>query len=275
MRITDFDLYKDLLREESGLYLTPDKSYFLDSRLSPVAKKWGYPSLEAMTVSLQVMPDKALVADIVEAMTINETSFFHDTRPFHIFRDTVMPYLLKNKNPKDPIRIWCAGASSGQEPYSIGITLLEMPGALENHDIEILATDISHEMLEHAREGLYTQFEAQRGLPASMLIKHFSLKDEKWQINDSVRALVRHQYFNLLGPMTKLGKFNVIFCRNVLSYFDEKTQRDVLEKIAAQLDPDGFLFMGSQENAARITTSFAPVPGLSGLYAKPGGAHVK
>ncbi len=270
MRIVDFDIYKDLLKEKSGLVLSSDKSYLLDSRLSPIAKKWGYPSIDAMTVALQGVPDKDLVNDIVEAMTTNETSFFRDTRPFDTLRNTVLPYLHENRATKRSINTWCAAASSGQEPYSIRLILKEMESKFAGWKTDILATDISHEILEQAREGVYSQFEVQRGLPIQTLMSNFTQIDEKWQINEEIRRSVRYDYFNLLDSMSGLGTFDVIFCRNVLIYFDEPTKKDILERMAAQLPDDGFLFLGGAETVLGITEAFKPIPDKRGLYAKEG-----
>ena len=235
MKITDFDIYKDLLKEKSGLVLSQDKSYLVESRLNPVAKKWGYDSLEAMTMTLQGVPDKELVRDIVEAMTTNETSFFRDSRPFDLFKDTVLKYMKEARAPRRRLRIWCAAASSGQEPYTIAMLLKEAAMEFPGWSFEIIATDISHDILNLAREGRYTQFEVQRGLPIQLLMKYFTQDGDRWQIKDDIRKMVKYDYFNLLDPMTKLGTFDIIFCRNVLIYFDEQTKGAVLNKMAQQI----------------------------------------
>ena len=273
MKITDFELYKDLLKEKSGLVLTQDKSYLLESRLNPVAKKWGYDSLDAMTMVMQGVPDKDLVRDIVEAMTTNETSFFRDMRPFDTFKDTVLEY-MKGARKNKTIRIWCAAASSGQEPYTLAILLNEAAEQFPGWNFEIYATDISEDILEQAREAGYTQFEVQRGMPIQLLMKYFTQDGEKWLLNDEIKKMVKFEYFNLLDPMTKLGIFDVIFCRNVLIYFDEETKGDVLEKMSQQIEKDGFLFLGGAETVIGITDSFAPVPDKRGLYATQDSPHL-
>ena len=273
MKITDFELYKDLLKEKSGLVLSQDKSYLLESRLNPVAKKWGYDSLDAMTMVMQGVPDKDLIKDIVEAMTTNETSFFRDMRPFDTFKDTVLEY-MKGERKNKKIRIWCAAASSGQEPYTLAILLSEAAAQFPGWNFEIYATDISEDILEQAREANYTQFEVQRGLPITLLMKYFTQNGEKWQLNDDIRNMVKYEYFNLLDPMTKLGTFDVIFCRNVLIYFDEETKGDVLDKMSQQIEKDGFLFLGGAETVIGITESFVPVPDKRGLYAIQGSPHL-
>lgn len=273
MRITAFDIYRDLLKERSGLIITPDKSYLLESRLGPVAKKWGYPSMDAMTIALQGVPDAQLVNDVVEAMTTNETSFFRDSRPFDIFRDKVLPYFEKNR-PSKKIRIWCAASSTGQEPYSLSMLLKETEARRPGWRTEILATDISNEVLEQARQGVYSQFEVQRGLPVTLLVKYFVQDDKKWTLNKTITSMVKYEYFNLLGPMTALGKFDLIMCRNVLIYFDEKTKRDVLERMANQVEKDSFLFLGGAETVLGITDAFVPLTNLRGVYVRKDSPHL-
>ncbi len=273
MRITDFDIYRDMLKEKSGLVLTQDKSYLLDSRLNPVAKKWGYESIDAMTNVLRGVPPKDLITDIVEAMTTNETSFFRDIRPFNVFKDYVLPYFKEQSSRGNKLRIWCAASSSGQEPYSISLTLREEEAKMPGWRYEIVATDISHEILEQAKGGLFTQFEVQRGLPVQMLMKYFTQQDDKWQLNDDIRGMVKFDYFNLLDSMAKLGKFDIIFCRNVLIYFDQPTKKDILERMSTQLADDGLLFLGGAETVLGITDAFQTVPEQRGLYAKPGSVH--
>ncbi|NCC22454.1 MAG: chemotaxis protein CheR [Alphaproteobacteria bacterium] len=273
MRIGDFDFYRELLIGKSGLVLTPDKCYLLDSRLTPVAKKWGYPSLDAMTIALRGVADRKLVTDVVEAMTTNETSFFRDKRPFELFEKHVLPYLAKTRASKRSIRIWCAASSSGQEPYSLGMILKENDRMFPGWRFDIHATDISNEILDHARAGLYTQFEVQRGLPIQLLLKYFTQQGEKWQLSDAVRKMVRFENFNLLESLKPLGQFDVVFCRNVLIYFDEKTKRKVLEGITEILAPDGFLFLGGAETVLGITDRFKPMPNQRGLYVLSGSGH--
>lgn len=275
MRITDFDLYKNLLKEKSGLVLPPDKSYLLDSRLSPIAKKWGYPSLEALTKALQGVPDKDLVNDIVESMTTNETSFFRDSRPFDLFKDFVLPYILEKRAGQKQMKIWCAAASSGQEPYSLSMILKDLEATgFQGWDTDILATDISNEITEQARDGIYSQFEAQRGLPIQMLMKYFTQIDDKWQIKDEIRQMVRYDIFNLLDDMAGLGTFDIIFCRNVLVYFDKATKTQVLGKLARQLAPDGFLFIGETETTSGISDDFVPLPDKRDLCVHKDSVHL-
>ncbi len=266
MKLADFEIYRVLLQERSGLALQPDKSYLLDSRLTPIARKWNFPNLEAMTLQLRGFPQEAMVKDIVEAMTTNETFFFRDSKPFQLFEDTILPHMLKARGLKKTLRIWCAAASSGQEPYSLAMILKEKAASLPGWKFEIIATDISDEILTTARQGLYSQFEVQRGLPIQYLMKYFTKAEEKWQLKDEIRNMVKFSNFNLLNDMTRLGNFDVVFCRNVLIYFDEPTKKKVLERISARLEKDGFLLLGGAETIFGLTDKFKPMPEKRGLY---------
>ncbi len=274
MKITDFELYKDLLKSKSGLVLSQDKSYLLESRLNPVAKKWGYDSLDAMTMTMQGVPDPELITDIIEAMTTNETSFFRDSRPFDMFKDVVLAH-VKQARPQKKIKIWCAAASSGQEPYTLAMLLKEAASDFPGWSFEIYATDISNEILNQAREAKYSQFEVQRGLPIQLLMKYFIQDGDKWQLNDEIRGMVKYDYFNLMEPMSKLGTYDIIFCRNVLIYFDEETKGKILGDMAGHIEKDGFLFLGGAETVLGITDAFKPVPGQRGLYAVEGSEHLE
>lgn len=270
MKISNFELYKSLLYERSGLVITPDKSYLLDSRLTPVARKWNFTSLEMMTLHLRALPEEKLIKDIVEAMTTNETSFFRDSRPFQMFQDAILPAMMERRASRKTIRIWCAASSSGQEPYSLAMILKEKEAQFKGWRFEIIATDISDEFLDQARKATYSQFEVQRGLPIQYLMKYFTQVGELWQLKDEIRNMVKFSNFNLLDSMASLGRFDIVFCRNVLIYFDEKNKAAILEKIANQMENDGFLVLGGAETVLGITKAFAPTPEQRGLYIKAG-----
>ena len=275
MKLTDFDIYRTLLKDRSGLVITEDKVYLLESRLGPVAKKWGYNSLETMTIALQGVPDKDLIVDIVEAMTTNETSFFRDSRPFDMFKDHLLKYMKDARNTQKRLRIWCAAASSGQEPYSLAMILKEAAAEYPGWSFDILATDISNEILDQARQGLYSQFEVQRGLPIQMLMKYFEQQpDQKWKITNEIKNMVKYDNFNLLAPMTALGNFDIIFCRNVLIYFDEATKGDILTRMSKIIAPDGFLMLGGAETVMGITDEFVPLPDKRGVYVTKTSSHL-
>ena len=273
MRITDFDIYRDILKARSGLSITQDKAYLLDSRLTPVAKKWGYASLEGLTMALRGVPDEEVIKDIVEAMTTNETFFFRDQKPFDLFANTVLPYLAKHRKKKSTVRIWCAASSTGQEPYSLAILLKEHAALIENLNVEIIATDIADKVLNTAREGFFSQFEVQRGMPVQLLLKYFTTEGDGWRLNEDLRSMVKFEKFNLLDDMASKGQFDVVFCRNVLIYFDEATKSDILNRISNQMAPDSFLFLGGAETIIGLTESFKPLAERRGLYVLQDSAH--
>lgn len=268
MQPNDFELYKNLLKEKSGLTLTPDKAYLLDSRLTPVSRKHNFATLELMTSSLRSSPKTEMVKDIVEAMTTNETSFYRDTKPFDQFRDIILPHLMKTR-PGKHVRIWCAASSTGQEPYSLAMLIKEQGAKLAGWTFEIHATDISTEVLDTAKKGEYSQFEVQRGLPIQMLMKYFEQKGDRWFLKPEIKSMVQYKYFNLLTPMAMLGKFDIIFCRNVLIYFDRETKATVLQNMSALLPPDGMLMLGGAETVLGITEAFKPLENTRGIYVKP------
>lgn len=275
MNITDFDIYKDLLKKSSGLVLTQDKIYLIESRLNPLAKKWGFSDIGEMTNALRGVPSKELIVDIVEAMTTNETSFFRDTKPFDIFKNTVLQYFKNNPGRSKNIRIWCAASSSGQEPYSLAMILKEEMAKMPGWNFKIVATDISYDILDQAKEGVYTQFEVQRGLPITLLMKYFTQDGDKWCVSQDIKDMVEYKHFNLLDSMSGLGAFDIIFCRNVLIYFDQDTKREVLVNMHKLIPEDGFLFLGGAETVLGITDDFKAMPDNRGLYVKEQSAHVK
>ena len=266
MRVEDFQFLSTLIKQSSGLVLTEDKSYLLESRLMPVARKRGLKGLDELVDTLRSHNEEALVQEVTEAMTTNESFFFRDIKPFDLFRDQVIPQLLKSCSDKRAFRVWCAAASSGQEPYSLAITLMEQAHKLAGWRTEILGTDISRDILEKAKSGLYSQFEVQRGLPIQLLLKHFEKKDDMWQASSALRTMVQYKELNLLGDMQGMGKFDVVFCRNVLIYFDQETKGQVLEKISKQMTPDGVLFLGGAETVLGISDLFKPIPNYRGVY---------
>jgi len=266
MKTEDFNMFRKLLRQRSGLVLGDEKAYLLESRLLPVARRHGLRGLEDVARKVRTEPSEAFFAEITEAMTTNESFFFRDVKPFDQFRDHVLPDLLASRADRKQIRIWCAAASSGQESYSLAMLLKEAEAQLTGWRTDIMATDISREILVRAREGTYSQFEVQRGLAIQLLVKYFSKEGEHWRISPHLRNMVRFQEFNLLDDFAPLGTFDVVFCRNVLIYFDLETKKQVLEKIARMLPPDGVVFLGSSETVLGLTDSLQPVPGLHGIY---------
>jgi len=264
----DYEYLRKLLRERSGLVLAPEKQYLIESRLMPVARRASCASITDLVRRLREPGSEPLKAEITEAMTINESFFFRDKIPFDRFRDTVLPALLSARAHTKRFRIWCAAASTGQEPYSLAMMLKSVQEKFSGWRIEILATDISHDVLEKARAGIYSQFEVQRGLPIQMLMQHFEQVGEQWRLSEAIRKMVQFRQLNLLADFAALGTFDVVFCRNVLIYFDQATKTGVLERIYRQLAPDGFLLMGAAETVVGLTDIFVPLAEKRGLYVR-------
>jgi chemotaxis protein methyltransferase CheR len=262
----DFDFIRHLVRQRSGLVLSAEKQYLVESRLLPVVRKRGLGTLAELVRMLRLGGASPLETTVVEAMTTNESFFFRDKLPFEYFSNLVMPALLKARARERRIRVWCTAAATGQEPYSLAMALLDMKAELAGWRVEILATDISNEALGKARAGLYTQFEVQRGLPIQRLVAHFAQLGEVWQIAPEIRSMVTYRYFNLLEDFTGFGVFDVIFCRNVLIYFDQVTKTDVLNRLARVVANDGYLLLGAAETVVGLTTAFRPMPEQRGIY---------
>jgi chemotaxis protein methyltransferase CheR len=266
MNIDDFNLLSKLIKDRSGLTLTKDKAYLLESRLLPVARKWNLKSLDELVMRLRTRSEAGLVRDVVEAMTTNESFFFRDIKPFDQFKQVVLPYMLQARGTTRNIKVWSAACSSGQEPYTLSMMLKEERMKLTGWNVDILATDLSTDILAKAQAGLYSQFEVQRGLPIQLLVKYFKQAGDRWQIDSAIREMVRYRPFNLLDDLSGLGQFDVIFCRNVLIYFDQPTKQMVLERMAKQLAPDGFLYLGGAETVVGITDKFQPMANHRGIY---------
>jgi chemotaxis protein methyltransferase CheR len=261
----DYEYLRRFLRERSGLDLSSDKQYLVESRLVPLAVRAGLSGIAELVQKMR-SGGEALAADVVEAMTTNETFFFRDRIPFDHLRATILPELLQARAGRRSLRIWCAASSTGQEPYSIAMCLKDMGAALAGWRIEILATDLSAAVLEKSKAGIFSQFEVQRGLPIQMLVRHFTQVGEFWQLNASIRAMVQHRQLNLLHDFAHLGQFDLIFCRNVLIYFDQETKTGTFGRLARQLESDGFLVLGAAETVVGLTDAFRPLPERRGLY---------
>ena len=270
MNDTAFAFLAEFLLARSGLALRREKEYLLNGRLIPVAQSIGLESLEDLVALLRTGGDLSLEDAVTEAMTTNETSFFRDKSPFDDFKNTLLPELITARRSLRRMRIWCAAASTGQEHYSVAMILKDHFPELYSWDVEILGTDLSPAVLKRAEDGVYTQFEVQRGLPIQLLVKHFESSDNGWRINDDLTAGVSFKPLNLLDGFSHLGLFDVVFCRNVLIYFDTETKCDILERMQRALAPDGYLILGGSETVMGITeclAKYGPCP--SGVYVHP------
>jgi chemotaxis protein methyltransferase CheR len=257
---SDYEFLRKYLKDRSGLALSDEKQYLLVGRLDPIAKRYNLAGLPALVGALRNAPSGPIGDAVVDAMTTNESLFFRDKRPFELLSSSMLPTLVRSRPAGRPLRIWCAASSTGQEPYSIAMTLQENAAILGGRKVEIVATDLSTEVLERAQSGIYNQFEVQRGLPINHMLKYFSKVGDQWQVSPALRAMVSFRKLNLLHPFFGLGTFDIVFCRNVLIYFDAPTKGDVLERIAAITAPDGYLFLGGAETVLGLTDAFVSAP---------------
>ena len=266
MNPQDYDFLRKLLKERSGLDLSADKQYLVESRLLPLARRLSLGGISDLVLKMKGMGAESLISDVVEAMTTNETFFFRDKVPFDHLREEMLPALLQARAARRSLRIWCAASSTGQEPYSIAMTLKELGPAVAGWRFEIIATDLSPQVLEKSKSGLFSQFEVQRGLPIQLLVKYFKQAGEVWELSPEIRAMVQHRQLNLLHDFSSLGTFDIVFCRNVLIYFDQTTKVGILERIAKRLEPDGYLTLGAAETVVGLTDAFKPHNSRRGVY---------
>jgi chemotaxis protein methyltransferase CheR len=255
----------DLVRGRSGVVIDTSKTYVIETRLAPVARREGFASIAEMIQELSRRREPALTWAVVEALSSTETQFFRDKLPFQQMREHILPALA----PACPggLKVWSVGCSTGQEPYSLAMLAEEESGRFPGLQIDILAADLSERCLEKAHAGLYTQFEVQRGLPARSLVKYFDKIDEAWVLSPRIRHRVRFARMNLLTDVRGAGPFDVIFCRNILSAFDEPTRQSVLEALAGALADHGYLVLGLSE-VFHLVKALRPVPGRPGLYTR-------
>jgi len=261
----DYEYLRKFLKERSGLDLSADKQYLVESRLVPLARKANLAGIPELVQKMKSGAE-ALTVEVVEAMTTNETFFFRDKIPFDHLKEAVLPALVQARAARRSLRIWCAASSTGQEPYSIAMCLKEAGPMLAGWRTEIVATDLSQEVLEKSKAGIYSQFEVQRGLPIQMLVKYFTQNGELWQLKSEIRGMVQHRQLNLLQDFSHLGTFDIVFCRNVLIYFDQDTTANIFGRMARMLEPDGVLALGAAESVVGITNAFKPYPDRRGLY---------
>lgn len=265
MTPSEFQFLSDFIRRTSGIVLTPDKTYLLESRLAPVLRAHRCQGFSELIAGLKAgLP--AVVRQVTDALTTNETSFFRDITPFNLFRQVVLPSLLVSRRSQGRFRLWSAACSTGQEPYSLAMILAEERARLEGWNWEIVATDLCSEALAKAKVGVYSQFEVQRGMPTPLLLKYFAKHGEAWRVKDELRPRIQFCPFNLLEDPSALGQFDVVFCRNVLIYFDLPTKVKVLSNIGRHLARDGYLFLGGAETVIGISDRFVPEDGVRGLY---------
>lgn len=266
----EYDFIRDLVKTRAGIVLEAGKEYLVESRLTPLMRREGYPAIDKMLTAMKSGPTAlALTQKVVEAMTTNETSFFRDTHPFEALRDSVIPEIVKRRAATRTVNLWCAAASSGQEPYTIAMVIREHFAHLLNSGwkFNMLATDISTEMIARCRAGKYSQLEINRGLPAALLVKYFHKHGMEWEIDESLRKMIDFRETNLCGDWPGISNLDIVFMRNVLIYFSLDTKRQILGKVRRALRPDGYLFLGGAETTINIDDCYDRVQIVkSGIY---------
>jgi chemotaxis protein methyltransferase CheR len=266
MRIEDVELVRDVVLSHAGVVIDPAKTYLIESRLAPMARREGFASDTDLIQAVRARRYDRLMWALTEAMISSETCFFRDRAPFDQFAGEILPELAARRGAR-PIRVWSAACATGQEPYSLAMAVDADRSLWPAARLELLASDLSERCLEKAQSGLYTQFEVQRGLPIRLLVRYFEPTDDLWAISPRLRQTVRWRRVNLLADLAQLGQFDVIFCRNVISALDPIARRRVLEQLARALPPDGRLVLGVDETVSGVTDALQPAAGCRGVFA--------
>jgi chemotaxis protein methyltransferase CheR len=268
---SDFDYVRTVVRERSAIVLDPGKEYLVESRLAALARTLELGSVDELVAKLRTGTD--VVDRVVEAMATNETSFFRDMRPFAALRTDVLPDLVERHRADRSLDIWSAGCSSGQEPYTIAMTILEHFPELASWNLRMLATDLSHELIARARTGSYSQIEVNRGLPSALLVKYFDRNGARWTVKPELQRRIHFEQLNLIDAWPPMRRLDVVFLRNVLVSFDVDTKARVLDRVHQSLAPDGYLFLGDAESTLDIHDGFQRLPyERAGCYRRTTGA---
>lgn len=273
MTEADFALLRSFLKQRSGLDLGPEKRYLAESRLTPLYRALGCPTLSDLVRRLRLPGGEAAAQAVVDAMATNETLFFRDRVPFDGLRDTILPRLIASRAGSRRLKIWSAACSTGQEPYSIAMILADMAAALRGWRVEILATDVSTSAIARAKAGLFSQFEVQRGLPIRALLRHFTQTEEGWRISADLRRQVDFRLHNMLEDLPRRPTFDIILCRNLLIYLDLPTKIRTVARLAGHLAEDGALCLGAAETAHALTPDLIPDPQARGFLIRSGAAQ--
>ncbi len=267
MNSNDFSYLANTLRRRSGLVLPENKAHMVETRLAPVMRRFGFRDVGSLIKELHY-GHEALVQAVIEAMTTNDSAFFRDRRTYDEFRDIVLPTLLRDRAEVRQLRIWCTACAAGQEPYSVAMILDDANLVMDGWDISLIGTDINSQMIARAQEGVYSQFEVQRGLPIRRLVTNFTQEGTNWRIADHLRRMVTFRTFNLLDSFGWLPDCDVVFCRNVLMYLDHKARLSVLDRISDILAPDGALLVGPAESMGGYTIGYTQADSAPGLFYK-------
>jgi chemotaxis protein methyltransferase CheR len=266
MTPADFDYVCRLVREKSGVVLEPGKEYLVDSRLTPVALKSDLKSVSELVARLRAAPDNGLAIRVVEAMVTTETSFFRDHHPFDTLRTTVLPELIRRRRDDRRLNVWFAACSTGQEPYSFAMLVREHFPELTGWRLDLLATDVSAEVLDRAKAGRYSQIEVNRGLPAAFMVKYFRQHGQNWDLNEDIRRMISFRALNLIQPWPAIPAMDLVFLRNVLIYFDTDAKKAILTRVARVVRQDGYLLLGGAETTFNLNDSFRRVEQLKGGF---------
>lgn len=262
----DFAFIANLVRQRCALVLEPGKEYLVKSRLLPLAQRHGLAGIEPLIDRLRGS-DNGLTTEVVEAMVTTETSFFRDIHPFETLKQTILPQLIEARRAQRQLNIWFAASSSGQEPYSVALILKEWFPELSGWRLNLSATDISHEMLNRSRAGRYTQVEVNRGLPTPLLLKWFRQEGAHWQLDDRIRSMVTFSPLNLAQPWPAMPRWDLVFLRNVMIYFDNDVKKVILGRVGRLLSKDGYLLLGGAETTLSLDDSYYRVVALkAGFY---------
>ena len=253
---SDIDFLSNLVSKCSGNVIVARQAYMLEKQLRPIAEHVGLKDAAELVAQLKKTPNAQLASRVAEAVTVNETSFFRDVHPFTALKSSVLPDIIERNRSKRRLRIWCAASSSGQEPYTIAMVIKEHFPELASWNVEILATDISNEMLEKCSRGSYSQLEVNRGLPVTKLVRFFERDGMNWRAKKELRDLIKFRRLNLTSNWPNMGKFDLVFARNVMIYFDRPTKTEILNRVGGVLAPDGYLFLGSAETTIGLSVPF-------------------
>lgn len=256
MNPADYEYLSNFLIGTSGLSLGEGKEYLLEARLIPLAQSLDLSGIEELVAELKNNPELKLESAVTEAMTTNETSFFRDKAPFVELQEKLLPAIIENGKTTRKLRIWCAAAATGQEPLTIKMVLKENFPELASWNVEIVCTDIDKSALYRCEKGIYSQFEVQRGLPVQYLMKYFDQCPTGWQAKPVLLEGITWTQLNLLNNFSNLGSFDIVFCRNVLIYFQIETKKEILERMAYNVKEDGYLYLGAAETVLGITDKF-------------------
>jgi chemotaxis protein methyltransferase CheR len=262
----DFDYLRELVRDQSGVVLEPHKDYLATLYLKSIVAQSGFSSLATFVDHLKKSLLGPLHVQAIEALVINETSFFRDRYPFEALESSVLPALIQSRSTQRTINIWCAACSTGQEPYSIAILIREAFPELSTWKIRIIASDFSHHVLDRAKQGQYTKLEVDRGVTAKLRDRYFQQTGKSWQIIDEIRQMIEFRQLNLIHSWDSLPQMDIIFLRNVLIYFDVETKRSILNKVKNYLHTDGYLFLGGGETTFHLDSRFEAIQDKTSLY---------